>query len=73
MLIVKKIIDNFCLPKICQKNLYEQGLFLFLKTSYPNNCFFETEGRQKLGFFSLMKYFGFIEPNCKIEKSFCKS
>ena len=51
---MKRIIDQFLLQR-CQNKHYEQGYNIFIKIFY----FQGAESSQKLGYFSLMKYFRF--------------
>ena len=56
-MIVAYIVDHSSLKR-CKKKRYEQGYdtFSLLTNLYQNN-------RQKLGYFNIMNYFGFIGVN----------
>ena len=61
-LIVEYIIDHFLLTR-CQKKYHEQG--------YDIKGFQGTAASKKLGYFSVMKYFGFIDMNRTVDITVC--
>ena len=59
---IEYIDDQFLLQR-CQQKRIEWGYNIFTHIVAKESVFRGTAGRQKLGYFSVMKYFGFINVN----------